>query len=879
MASTDVSDAVVASRPGPGLGQPTQLSFSPCRNYLTFLQPFDSGDLLARQLSVIRLSDVASLRAANPGVLAFRRLWDPSLGRGLLETEANLSLDEKLRRERARQMNVGVTQYAWPGVASRVLVPLGGNVFCKDVDDSFGDPSVARVLFDKSSGGLSGDSPHGGALDATLSPDGKTLGFVRDAELYVVSAEPGSGPAQAQAQAQAQQPAPPAPAPARRLTWDARGKGLTNGLADYLAQEEMDRYKGFWFSPDSQWIAFEQVDERHIPEYRIMHQGNDAVGEGAQEDHRYPFAGRANPRVRVGVVPVAAPPQQPPQVQWLDFSGLELSSGAVLDTADLYLCRVDWLPDGSLAVQLMNREQSELLLIRFAGMQGQHGVARHVLLRERSDVWINLHDLFVSFSSRHGEELLGLAPPSAAPPVPPQASGAAGGASSSSSSGAAAGAAAAAAPLGFFFLWGSERSGYMHLYLYHLSTGSGQLQQVRQLTAGEWMINSLVQVTVPLGLLFFVATKDSPLERHVYVCRLWPAPGSHAPGGSCSEIVRVTSEPGTNALVIDAECTMVVLSHSSLGRAPRTELCSLHFEAPPAGAQLGRVSLKPFLTVHAGEASLLVREQLAELRNALRAPEMVSFPTSDGKAQLYGCLYRPDAARHGPGPYPLVVAVYGGPHVQRVQDAWATTCDMRAQRLAQGGYLVLKVDNRGSSARGLHFEGAIKHVMGTVEVSDQVDGVRWLAAQGLADPRRVGVYGWSYGGYLSIMCLLKRPDVFRVAVSGAPVTHWDGYDTCYTERYMGTPASNPKGYHDGSAMAHVATMAPDGKLMLVHGLIDENVHFRHTARLINALIAARKKYDLLLFPDERHAPRKQGDRVYMEQCIRGYFDEHLARPK
>ncbi len=868
MASTDVPDTVVASRPGPGLGQPHQLSFSPCRNYLTFLQPFDAGDLLARQLSVIRLSDVASLRGANPGVLAFRRLWDPSLGRGLLETEANLSLDEKLRRERARQMNVGVTSYAWPGVPSRVLIPLGGNVFCKDVDDSFGDPSVARVLFDKSSGGLPGDSPHGGALDATLSPDGKTLGFVRDAELYVANAEP-ANPAVAQQ-----------PAAARRLTWDARGKGLTNGLADYLAQEEMDRYKGFWFSPDSQWIAFEQVDEGHIPEYRIMHQGSDSVGEGAQEDHRYPFAGRANPRVRVGVVPVAAEQQQQePQVQWLDFSGLELRSGAVLDTADLYLGRVDWLPDGSLAVQLMNREQSELLLVRFAGMQGAHGVARQVLLREHSDVWINLHDLFVSFSSRHGEELLGLAPPSASPPVPPAASGAAAvGASPSSSgasagAGAGAGAAAAAAPLGFFFLWGSERSGFMHLYLYHLSTGSGRLQQVRQLTAGEWMVNSLVQVTVPLGLLFFVATKDSPLERHVYVCRLWPAAGPPPVGDS--EIVRVTSEPGTNALVIDAECTMAVLSHSSLSRAPRTELCTLHFEAPAPGAQLGRVSLKPLLTVHAGEASSLVREQLTELRDALRAPEIVSFPTSDAKAQLYGCLYRPDPSRHGHGPYPLVVAVYGGPHVQRVQDAWATTCDMRAQRLAQGGYLVLKVDNRGSSARGLHFEGAIKHVMGTVEVSDQVDGVRWLAARGLADPRRVGIYGWSYGGYLSIMCLLKRPDVFHVAVSGAPVTHWDGYDTCYTERYMGTPESNPKGYHDGSAMAHVASMAPDAKLMLVHGLIDENVHFRHTARLINALIAARKRYDLLLFPDERHAPRKQGDRVYMEQCIRGYFDEHL----
>ena len=147
---------------------------------------------------------------------------------------------------------------------------------------------------------------------------------------------------------------------------------------------------------------------------------------------------------------------------------------------------------------------------------------------------------------------------------------------------------------------------------------------------------------------------------------------------------------------------------------------------------------------------------------------------------------------------------------------------MRVQSFCDRGYLVLMLDNRGSFRRGLQFEGELKHKMGTVEVEDQVCGVKWLVKEGLADPSRVGVYGWSYGGYMSLMCLMQAPDVFHAAVSGAPVTHWDGYDTHYTERYMGLPQDNKEGYAGGSVMKFVPQMK--GKLMLIHGLIDENVH-------------------------------------------------------
>jgi dipeptidyl-peptidase-4 len=158
-------------------------------------------------------------------------------------------------------------------------------------------------------------------------------------------------------------------------------------------------------------------------------------------------------------------------------------------------------------------------------------------------------------------------------------------------------------------------------------------------------------------------------------------------------------------------------------------------------------------------------------------------------------------------------------------------------------------------------------------VRDQVDALRELAGRGLVDLDRVGVYGWSYGGYMSALCLAREPDVFKAAVAGAPVTSWDGYDTCYTERYMGTPEDNPDGYARSSVMTHAAGIR--GALMLVHGLIDENVHFRHTARLLNALVRARIPSELVLFPDERHVPRAEADRVFMEQRVVAFLAEHV----
>jgi dipeptidyl-peptidase-4 len=729
----------VARYPFPGLAVPDKLAFSPDDRLITYL--FSPEGSLVQQLF-----------AFDPETGRAHPLVAPLDGG---DTEENVSQEEALRRERQRQLALGVTQYTWARDADRILIPLQGEVYVKDGVDvaSDGPQTPLRKLVE------SRGSP---ALDPQISPDGKWVAYVQDAELYVV---------------------PSAGGEPRQLSHGARGTGKTHGLAEFIAQEEMHRSHGFWWSHDSKWIAFTEVDETHIPVYRIVHQGKDTVGESAQEDHRYPFVGEANAKVRLAVVPIAGG-----EPVWMD-----------LGDDDIYLARVAWLPDGGLSAQLQNREQTELELVRFDPNTG----GRSLLLHETSAVWINLHDMFkpVKHTRREGE---------------------AGGSADSGSADSG-------------FIWASEHTGFRHLYL---CDAHGNL--IRPLTKGEWMVDGIAGVDQERGYVYFTATRDSPLESHLYAVSF-----------AGEEPRRITREPGTHTVVVDHGCQRFVDVHQSLG-------------APPTVTLRGLADGSALCTIYDRSDP-----RVDEL--ALPPPELVTLQSRDG-ATLYGAIYHPPAS-FGPGPHPTIVNVYGGPHVQLVADRWGMTVAMRRQYLRSLGFLVFVLDNRGSARRGLEFESAIKNDMGHVEVQDQVDGVRWLVERGLADPDRVGIYGWSYGGYMAAMCLARAPETFKVAVAGAPVTHFDGYDTHYTERYMGTPQSNPQGYLESNIMHHVENIT--GKLMLIHGLIDENVHFRHTARLINALIQARKPYDLLLFPDERHAPRKLADRVFMEERIGDYFMQHL----
>ncbi|KAJ4839185.1 hypothetical protein Tsubulata_012937 [Turnera subulata] len=727
----------IVQSPLPGYVAPTSISFSPDDTLITYL--FSPDHTLSRKVFTFDLKTGKQ-----------ELFFSPPDG-GL--DESNISPEEKLRRERARERGLGVTRYEWVKTSSKkktIMVPLpAGELTSLKPELKLPSSSFSPII-----------DPH-------LSPDGTMLAYVRDYELHVLNILYNES---------------------KQLTHGAEGPTLTHGLAEYIAQEEMDRKNGYWWSLDSKYIAFTQVDSSNIPLFRIMHQGKSSVGAEAEEDHAYPFAGASNVKVRLGVVSVAGGP-----ITWLD-----LLCGGTEETGneDEYLARVNWMHGNILTAQILNRSHSKLKILKFDIKTGQN----KVILVEEQGTWVNLHDCFT--------------------PLDKGVTKYSGG-----------------------FIWASEKTGFRHLYL-HDANGAC----LGPITEGEWMVEQIAGVNEASGLVYFTATLDGPLESNLYCAKLYPD------SNTLQTPVRLTHGKGKHIVVLDHHMQNFIDIHDSVDFPPKVLLCSLLdgkvitplYEQPFTIPRFKRLELVP--------------------------PEMVKIQANDGTV-LYGSLYKPDPTKFGPPPYKTVVSVYGGPSVQYVCDSWVSTVDMRAQYLRSRGILVWKLDNRGTARRGLKFEGALKYNAGGVDTEDQVAGAEWLVKQGLAKAGHIGVYGWSYGGYMSAMLLAKYPDVFCCAVAGAPVTSWDGYDSFYTEKYMGLPSENASGYVTSSVMHHVHKLK--GKLLLVHGMIDENVHFRHTARLINALVAARKRYELLIFPDERHMPRRHRDRVYMEERIWEFIERSL----
>jgi dipeptidyl-peptidase-4 len=235
---------------------------------------------------------------------------------------------------------------------------------------------------------------------------------------------------------------------------------------------------------------------------------------------------------------------------------------------------------------------------------------------------------------------------------------------------------------------------------------------------------------------------------------------------------------------------------------------------------------------------------------------LIEVPLSGGEV-MYGLLYLPpDGISKN---RPVVVNVYGGPHFQMVRESWSQTADLQAQLLAQNGVVVVKFDNRGSAGRGKSFEAPIYRAMGTVELDDQITGLSYIHSNFDTDESSVGVYGWSYGGFMTLSLLAKRSSTFKVGVAGAPVVDFRWYDTAYTERYMGTPSDNPEGYSHASILSHIEQLkAP---CLIIHGLIDENVHFRNTAALLERAMQYDTELELMALPTSRHAPTLQSTRL------------------
>lgn len=389
---------------------------------------------------------------------------------------------------------------------------------------------------------------------------------------------------------------------------------------------------------------------------------------------------------------------------------------------------------------------------------------------------------------------------------------------------------------GRHFLWTSERDGYNHLYLYDMQ---GRL--VRQLTDGDWELTEFYGVDEKRRQAYFQAARLSPLQREVYAVSL--------DGG---EPVRIRGGEGVHGAHFSATFDYLVGQHSTINSPP------VH--------QVFRRDGSLVRTIEDNQA--LVEQQR---RHGVHPLSFFEFTTSDG-VSLNGWMLKPrgfDPARR----YPVLMFLYGGPGSQQVLDAWRGANYWWFQLLADRGFLVACVDNRGTGGRGEDFKKCTYLQLGHYETLDQIEAARYLGGLPYVDRDRIGIYGWSYGGYMSTLCLLKGNDVFKAAVAVAPVTNWKWYDSIYTERYMRTERENPEGYRQNAPVYFADRLK--GKYLLIHGMADDNVHFQNAVEMSEALVRANKPFEMAFYPNRHHGISGGPARLHLYTRMTGFLESAL----
>lgn len=658
-----------------------------------------------------------------------RALWMLDLTTGTTRIVARVphdpdqeTFDDEMTRQRARLQWSGITAFWVYGDV--VMVLYHGKVYLSEN----GSPLKAVVGSE-------------GFVAPSLSLDGNRVFGVRDGNLWSLDRKTNLG---------------------TPLT-DGAVDGLTYGLAEYIAQEELGRSEGYWSSPDGRWMALAEVDERHLPLYPIAHQNR----QGAWvESHRYPFVGRKNAKVRLGILSLTTP-QDP--IAWID-----------LGEAERYLLDVVWSEMGQVFVLTLARNHQHLQW----DVYDTQGVWVRRAYEEISPTWIVRPP--TSFITGNGT-----------------------------------------------IVSTSESAGLRRLLV---APESGPVQLLLGNQNDEVVLDVLA-LDRDKHLAYVWATRHCALERTLLAID-WV-------NGDSREL---TPDAGWHSIVASDDARFFVDVWSSLERPPLVQVRSdsdiLH--------------------------TLTGQEELAD-SEPFCAPTLFTAAAEDG-TRLNGLIYIP-LGTAPPGGWPLVDSVYGGPMAQTVMNAWAETVDLEAQYFAQQGIAVMRLDNRGSANRGREFEKVLHGHFGDVELADQIAGLRSAAQKWPINLHRVGIYGWSYGGYMTIRAMLMAPQTFRVGVAGAPVTDFRWYDTAYTERYLGTDDNNPQGY-DSTSLINKAERL-QGKLLLMHGLVDENVHFRHSAALIEAFIQAGRDFDLLVLPNARHMVTDQKVTQYRARRLVEYFERYL----
>jgi dipeptidyl-peptidase-4 len=701
---------------------PSQLKVSPNGERVTFLRS-KPDDQKTFDLWEYNVKDNATRMLVDSKVLA--------------PNGEQLSDVENARRERARIAGThGIVEYTWSPDSSKLLFPLAGKLYLYDLKAT---PDKALRTLD--TGGAE-------AIDPQISPKGHFVSYVSAQNLWVIGLADGKP---------------------HQLTHDGAG-AVHNGEAEFVAQEEMDRFHGYWWAPDDSAIAFERVDETMVPlvkRLEVYADRSDVI------EQRYPAAGATNVAVKLGVIAPGGG-----AARWIDLG----------PNPDIYLCRVDWLPDGKrLSYQLMQRNQQrmDLMLVDAATL------AQRKLLTESSNSWIELNDDLHFLEHQEA------------------------------------------------FVWASDRSGFNHLYLYGLD---GKL--LHAISTGKWNIDSVRAVDEAKGLVYVDSNRDFVPDRQLYAL--------HLDGSNADAPDLLTHEDGTHRI--------------DFGKNPAIYVDTFSDSNTP-----------PQVSVHDANGQFLAWIEQNKLdehhpywpyKDAHIAPEFGTIKAADGQL-LYYRIYKP--AHFDPTKrYPVLDTFYGGPHVQIVARSWG---DLFPEFMAQRGYVVFTLDNRGMARRGRQFSDGIFKQLGNIEVDDQMAGIHWLKSQPWVDGARIGTFGWSYGGFMSAMLLSKHSDEIAAGVVVAPVTDWSLYDTFYTERYLVTPQSNPQGYELSSVLHWVDGLK--SPMLLAHGMADDNVQFTNSTKLMAALQSRGTQFQLMTYPGGKHGLSPPDMHKHVFHAITDFLDAHL----
>jgi dipeptidyl-peptidase-4 len=635
--------------------------------------------------------------------------------------EEVLDAVERARRERQRVTGQGITDFRVSPDGARVLVPLSGRLF----------------VIERLSGSVSELPSQGGPpIDARFSPDGRLVSLVRGGELHVIDL---------------------ATRVERALTHGATDD-RTHAVAEFVAQEELGRMEGYWWSPDGAEIVYQENDLSRVERLHIAHPSHP---ERSPEVTAYPRAGTPNVAIRLGVVSVHGG-----DTTWIRWDAVRYP----------YVVTVRWQAGAPLTLVVMTRAQDEVAVVTVL----PDGRTR-IIHTERDAAWVDTVQGLPQWS-RDGRS----------------------------------------------FLWRSEREGHGVVERYDrdgtlLAALTPRTLDVRALLGWDEARDEL-----------YVAASDDPTQTHVLRVR-------QGPDGPRTE--DLTPEPGEHELVLAGDASLQVRTAHTLTALPVT-------------------------TVHDRDG-----RRLATLASQVETPRV--FPRVElrtvGTDGFRAAIVRP--SNHSPARRrPVVVWVYGGPGVRVVTHAAERY--FVQQWLADQGFHLVLADGRGTPARGRDWERAIRLHLGDVPLADQVSALRALGAiDPTLDLSRVGILGWSFGGYLAARAVIERPDVFHAAVAGAPVTDWRDYDTCYTERFLGLPDVEREAYERASLLPRAPSLRRP--LLIVHGTSDDNVYFHNGLRLADVLFRAGRRFDFLPLAGQTHVVHAPDLVVAWLLRARQFFVEHL----